>query len=63
MGRGARQPCAEDRRYLCRFHPYREIFMRLIEIFETSKKQDLTPLLTTLYGENRISGDAMKDLV
>ncbi len=40
---GAWQPCAEDRRYLCRIYPYREIFMRLIEIFETSKKQDLTP--------------------
>jgi len=59
---GAWQSCAEDRRCLCRFHPYREIFMRLIEIFEASKKQDLTPL-TTLYGENRISGDAMKDFL
>ncbi len=45
---GVRQPYVEDRRYLCRFYPYCEIFMRLIEILETSKKQDLTPLLTTL---------------
>jgi len=31
-------------RYLCCFHPCNEILMRLYEIFETSKKQDLTPL-------------------
>ena len=34
----------EDRKYLCRFHPCNEILMRLYEIFEKSKKQDLTPL-------------------
>jgi hypothetical protein len=33
----------EDRKYLCRFHPCNEILKRLYEIFETSKKQDLTP--------------------
>jgi len=33
----------EDRGYLCRFHPCNEILMRLYEIFETGKKQDLTP--------------------
>ncbi len=33
----------EDRRYLCRFHPCSEILMRLYEIVETGKKQDLTP--------------------
>ena len=35
----------EDRRYLCRFHPCNEILMRLYEIFETGKKQDLTSLM------------------
>jgi hypothetical protein len=30
-------------RYLCRFHPCSEILIRFYEIFETSKKQDLTP--------------------
>jgi hypothetical protein len=34
----------EDRRYLCRFHPNNKILMRLYEIFEAGKKQDLTPL-------------------
>ena len=34
----------EDRRYLCRFHLLNEILMRLHEIFEKGKKQDLTPL-------------------
>jgi hypothetical protein len=38
----------EDRRYLCRFHPDNEILMRLYEIFETRKKQDLTPLMKVL---------------
>ena len=33
----------EDRKYLCRFHPCNEILKRLYEIFETGKKQDLTP--------------------
>jgi hypothetical protein len=35
----------EDRRYLCRFHPCNEILMRLYEIINTGKKQDLTPLI------------------
>ncbi len=35
----------EDRKYLCRFHPCNEILKRLYEIFEKSKKQDLTPPL------------------
>ncbi len=34
----------EDRKYLCRFHPCNEILKCLYEIFETGKKQDLTPL-------------------
>jgi len=34
----------EDREYLCRFHACNEISKRLYEIFETSKKQGLTPL-------------------
>ncbi len=34
----------EEGRYLYRFHPCNEILMRLYEIFETGKKQDLTPL-------------------
>ena len=33
----------EDRKYLCRFHSCNEILKRLYGIFETSKKQDLTP--------------------
>jgi hypothetical protein len=33
----------EDMKYPCRFHPCNEILKRLYEIFETSKKQDLTP--------------------
>jgi hypothetical protein len=34
----------EGRRYICRSHPYNEILMRLDEIFEIGKKQDLTPM-------------------
>ena len=34
----------EDRKYLCRFHSCNEILKRLYENFETSKKQDLTPM-------------------
>jgi len=41
----------EDRRYLCRLHPGAEISMRLYEILETSKKQDLTPRLLFQKGE------------
>jgi hypothetical protein len=37
------ESCTEDRKYLCRFHPCNEILKRLYEIFEISKKQDLTP--------------------
>ncbi len=37
----------EDREYPCRFHPCNEILKRLYDIFETSKKQDLTPLKMT----------------
>jgi hypothetical protein len=33
----------EDRGYLCRFHLCNDILNRLYEIFEISKKQDLTP--------------------
>jgi hypothetical protein len=33
----------EDRKYLYRFHPCNDIFKRLYEVFEKSKKQDLTP--------------------
>ncbi len=33
----------EDSKYLCRFDPRNEILKRLYEIFETGKKQDLTP--------------------
>ena len=39
----------EDRKYLCRFHPCNEILKRLYEIFEKSKKQDLTPLRCVLW--------------
>jgi len=48
MGRGGRQSHHEDRRYLCRFHPCHEILMRMYEIFETGKKQDLTPTIFKL---------------
>jgi hypothetical protein len=37
------KPQLEDREYLCRFHPYNEILMRLYEIFETGKKQKIRP--------------------
>ena len=33
----------EDMKYPCCFHPCNETLKRLYEIFETSKKQDLTP--------------------
>ncbi len=39
---------SEDRRYLCRFHPCNEISMRLYEIFETGKKQDLALFMYAL---------------
>ncbi len=35
----------EEGRYLCRFHPCNEILVRLYKIFQTGKKQDLTPLI------------------
>jgi len=38
----------EDRRYLCRYHSRNEISMRLCEIVEAGKKQDLTPLMLNL---------------
>ncbi len=38
---------AEDRKYLCRFDPRNEILKPLYEIFEKSKKQDLTPWFVT----------------
>jgi hypothetical protein len=44
----------EDRKYLCRFHPCKEILKRLYEIFETSKKQDLTPLLMTISSSQKM---------
>ena len=43
----------EEGRYLCRFYPCNEILVRLDEIFETGKKQDLTPLIGALFGELR----------
>ncbi len=51
----------EDRRYLCRFHPCHEILMRFYEIFETGKKQDLTPLnseekMLAVKGKNKQKG-------
>ncbi len=36
----------EDRKYMCRLHPCNEISKCLCEIFEISKKQDLTPRVT-----------------
>jgi hypothetical protein len=33
----------EDRKHLCHFHPCNEILMRLYQIVEKGKKQDLTP--------------------
>ena len=38
------KPQPKYRRYLCCFHPRIEILMRLYEIFDKSKKQDLTPI-------------------
>jgi len=34
----------DDGKYLCRYRSGNEISMRLYEILEASKKQDLTPL-------------------
>jgi hypothetical protein len=42
---------SEDRRYLWCFHPCNEILMSLYEIFKTSKKQDLTPLMSDVVNE------------
>jgi len=60
MGRGAWQSHPEDKRYLCRFHPCNEILMRLYEIFETGKKQDLAPLIEekmlAVKGKNKQKG-------
>ncbi len=39
------------------------VCMRFLRQAKISKKQDLIPLLTTLYGENKISGDVIKALV
>jgi len=39
----------EEGRYLCRLHPCNEILVRLYEIFETRKKQDLTPFIYHLF--------------
>ena len=41
----------EDRRYLYRLLSCHEILMRLYEIFEISKKQDLTPRVLFQKGE------------
>jgi hypothetical protein len=42
----------EDMKYPCRFHPCNEILKRLYEIFETIKKQDLTPPETRRLGNS-----------
>ncbi len=44
----------EDRKYPCRFHPCDEILKRLYEIFETSKKQDLTPFKMSFKREQAV---------
>ena len=51
----------EEGKYLCRFHPCNEILVRLYEIFETGKKQDLTPLIAkekmlAVKGKNKQKG-------
>ena len=51
----------EEGKYLCRFHPCNEISVRLYEIFETGKKQDLTPLIAkekmlAVKGKNKQKG-------
>ncbi len=45
---GECQSHPEDRKYLCHFHPFNEILMRLYEIVEKGKKQDLTPFSSQL---------------
>ncbi len=37
----------EDGKYLYRFHPCNDILRRLYEVFKKSKKQDLTPWVST----------------
>jgi hypothetical protein len=41
--RSVAESYTEDRKYLYRFHPCNYILKCLYEIFEKSKKQDLTP--------------------
>ena len=51
MGRGAWQNLIlkiGDIYVVCRFHPCNEILMRLYEIYEKGKKQDLTPITYSL---------------
>ena len=51
MGRGAWQNLIlkiGDICVVCHFHPCNEILMRLYEIYEKGKKQDLTPLILIL---------------
>ncbi len=41
--RSVAESYTEDRKYLYRFHPCNDILKRLYEVFDKSKKQDLTP--------------------
>jgi hypothetical protein len=43
--RSVAESYTEDRKYLYRFHSCNDILKRLYEVFEKSKKQDLTPMV------------------
>ncbi len=51
--RGVAESHTEDRKYPCCFDPCNQILKRLYEIFETGKKQDLTPWFEYKMEENR----------
>jgi len=53
------KPYPEDKRSLCCFHPCNEILLRLHEIFEPGKKQDLTPLMVLMVGAEYIEKDLL----
>jgi hypothetical protein len=56
--RSAAKSHAEDKKYICRFDPCNEISKLLYEIFEKSKKQDLTPPWSgSLLGDGCIQGE------
>jgi len=52
----------DEGKYLCRYHSCNEILMRLCEIFEEGKKQDLTLLKGCVYSSITSSVLLLNDL-